>query len=207
MNLWDALTGEEVESAPAPKGSPILCTCGRRIGVETDDGDNVWSAGYHHTSAGAAYVVSRVLVEDFKLVARLAERGVLWEDAGGVVDTITTFVGRSNPGTSGDLSALAGVLPRLVIPARTFSRSAMDLEHRVERPALMGANAPAGCKKCRRIYDMREVVGEGRRNKHGALLAGAVGPASIEQLVHAVPESGVRSRVQMYRRLNVMLSS
>lgn len=207
MNLWDALMGEEVEFAPAPKGSPILCTCGRRIGVETQDGD-VWRAEYQHTPAGAADVLFQIVLEDAETLAAMEKRGELLGRSPEIAETLTTFVRLANPGTTGDLSTLAAILPRLVVPSRLYRRSALDLDAgRGRLRAYLSAAVPAGCRKCRQVYDVREVVGTGKRNKRGALLVGDCEPASVKRLGYTAPESGVLARVALYQRLNVVLSS
>lgn len=206
MNLWGALMGESVDPPPMPKGSPILCTCGRRVGVEALDGD-LWSAEYQHTPAGSADVVFQIMLEDVETLATMEQRGELDDRSPEIAATLTKFAALANRDTSGDLSPLAAVLPRLVVPPRTYPRAALDLDATRERPrAILGAAVPAGCKKCRVVYDAREVLAVGARNKRGALLVSGCEPASIARLGYTAPESGVLPRVALYQRLNVMLS-
>lgn len=205
MNLWDALMGESVDPPAMPKGSAILCTCGRRIGVETTEGD-VWRAEYHHTAAGAAHIVIQNVLQDAEVLCEMASLGEL-DDFPEIERTLMTFYDLAGPSDSGDLSRLAAVLPRLVVPAQQFQRQALELESPLPlRNAGGDAAVPAGCRKCRHVYDLREVVGWGVRNKRGALLVGDCDPAGITRQFHRAPASHLRERVEMYRRLNVVLS-
>ncbi|MFF5323945.1 hypothetical protein ACFY2Y_09475 [Janibacter hoylei] len=205
MNLWDTLMGESGGAPVAPKGSPILCTCGRRIGVVTSSGD-VWRAEYHHTSAGAADVLCQIVLEDAETLVAMERRGELLGRSREIADTLRTFFQLANPEKSGDVSTLAAVLPRLVVPAQTYARAALNLDAgRLRDP--VGAVVPAGCKKCRLIFDVREVIGRGVRNKRGALLVGDCRPAEVANRVYIAPAYRVLDRVALYQRLNVVLSS
>lgn len=206
MNLWDELMGDGGAPPPAPTGSAILCGCGRRIGVETTEGD-VWAAGYHHTAAGAATVVFQILLEDYSALVDLEQRGELWAESRAIAETVVGFARLANPATDGDLSPLARVLPRLVVPAQTFRRAALDLGSPIGLRARFAASVPAGCKKCRLIYDVREIVGTGARNKRGALLVGSCLPAKVDRIDYPAPESRLRERVALYARLNAVLLS
>lgn len=206
MNLWDELMGERGDPPAAPQGSPILCGCGRRIGVESSDG-HVWRAEYHHTSQGAADVLFQIVLEDFELLARTVREGESWEGPQDAVHTIVDLLDRSSVANSADLSPLAAVLPRMMVPAAVYARPTLDLDGRAPLRSLAGASAPTGCKKCRLVYDLREVMGRGVRNKRGALLVGDCEPASIAHMAYGAPPDGLRRRVALYERLSVVLSS
>lgn len=194
MNLWTELVGEQPEPPTATKGGgPIRCTCGRRIGVEADGA--VWTAGYDHTPAGAADIVFSTALEDFELAV---ER----EDAEAVA-VIPEFLRRANRRGDGDLSALAAVLPRLRVPARIVTTDQLQAEPGTDAHRAGGPWAPMGCTRCRTIYDARQVVSAARRNKRGELLAERA--VSVADTTYWVPPAGLSGRVDMYRRLSVVL--
>lgn len=193
MNLWDLLTGSTRPPASAPDiGRKIRCQCGRRVGVIAGDG-RVWLAGYEHTPAGTADVLISTALEDAELAIRAEDVEAL-----GAISELIRLSGSSDE--RGDLDRLAGVVPRLRVPAR-WAPVGTAAEERL--PGPVGA-VPMGCRGCRSIYDARGALREGETTGRGDVVA--TGSASVADTYYEVPRDGLPSRVVLYRQLSAVLS-
>lgn len=159
----------------------------------------MWLARYEHPPAGAAVIVISTALEDFEdLAAQLDTEGIV------AVSELMQLAATE----SGELTALASALPRLRVPARMFLRDQLDL-----KPGRSGLTravfpwAPAGCGACRTVYDVREVMSAGLRNRRGDLLAQNPAPVSGYAVSYRAGREGLAGRVALYRQLSVVLRS